>query len=1241
MLSKKCKRIFSLVLAGILTVSSPLASSLRGNAAGISRAASMEEGLSYTEADFGGTVFNGTNVFEVPASDIMLFKENIRSADSLEISITFQVTASARDYINLLEICNSADNSSSSSSAEEIALIVSKTGRVFLMTGGHKGSTDWQMDSGKLIADGASHRLTLSIAPSGLTFRMDDGAEKKMAADGNKNTKKFIQAFLGGTADGYTDWRSRLDSVTIGGLKQNSFQTANTFQNLNGKITSVTLSGANNISDITGSGVTAGMFAQDSLDNTWLFGGGIETQGRFAEIAGVRNYTGQFEEYVRWSKRVNSTLEGMQRYTINVGKEGQDAAAFAANLENYISKVQPKAVAYLIGPEDYSRGQEGIEAFKEALADIIAASLAMKENTGYAVIQLPHDVKDEKASANAALYANAARKVISEAAQANAERIAVVDHLSQTDNNEFKNTMLTEDGLLNANGHLEIAKQFTKQVYGETGGFPAISETWTAKEAPDRYLELMPQVTEFSDSLEVTMPESAEASEWKYILTAEDTEIVGTASGNPFTISELPSGSEYELTVQTKDGTVQFAAVSGFLSETDRTEEPGSAKLQKVLQNKLNNAEGPLTWLFMGDSITHAAAHTHGYDGIAQLFEKYVKEDLGRKDDFVINTAVSGATAERTIANLEQRLTKYKPDIVSIMLGTNDKRESSVFANYKANLKSIVNAAREANPDAFIILRSPTPATGGWQNNLSGENGAVAIMKSVAEEDGNILFIDQYTDWNKEISAYPYLFGSKYYLGDGVVHPGAAGHLRMTKQFIRECGLNTNTKIANLSYEFNYENEKSNIVPEAVISETNDGVTVSKSALQAAYANGNIGDMTVTLTDSNGRTYTKGSGIDGEEVIFGSLPASRRYMVKVTANMKGNTAKLVHFAEQEILLTTGKEAEDLQKELDKLSEMVKGAAGYYTQESFEALKKAYADAQKAMDDGETDAEILAGLLKKLQQSCEGLKEDAELKQLSEDLDASVAQYKNIISGQVKYTEASWKVFADAYAKAEQAQKEGVKDKAFLKQLLKALTDAYDGLTVQTLPAESEKLAAPVITSLKAVAEKKAAGVKITVQKVANADFCTVYRVYGGRVTEIGKTDANGVAYDQNPVSKKTVSYYAVAESANTKYQKSANGAAKSITVPASTKKVTAKLVKGKKQVRVSWKKVKGAKRYVIYRSEKKDSGYVRVKVVKKGKTVSFTDKRVKKGKKYYYRVAVNTKKGYSVPKTSKAVKVKK
>ncbi|MCM1285745.1 MAG: hypothetical protein NC213_03815 [Acetobacter sp.] len=61
--------------------------------------------------------------------------------------------------------------------------------------------------------------------------------------------------------------------------------------------------------------------------------------------------------------------------------------------------------------------------------------------------------------------------------------------------------------------------------------------------------------------------------------------------------------------------------------------------------------------------------------------------------------------------------------------------------------------------------------------------------------------------------------------------------------------------------------------------------------------------------------------------------------------------------------------------------------------------------------------------------------------------------------------------------------------------------------------------------------------------------------------------------------------------------------------------------------KISWKKVSSAKKYVVYRSTKKSSGYKAVKTIKKNSTVSYTDKKLTCGKTYYYKVtAVNGKK---------------
>ena len=140
-------------------------------------------------------------------------------------------------------------------------------------------------------------------------------------------------------------------------------------------------------------------------------------------------------------------------------------------------------------------------------------------------------------------------------------------------------------------------------------------------------------------------------------------------------------------------------------------------------------------------SITHAALWTKGYDGIAQTFEKYLKDEMGRASDTVINTAVSGATTTSTLNNIEQRLEKYTPDVVSIMLGTNDAATGGLTADiYKKNLETIIEKIRNKNKDAVIILRTPTPMwnTGSREANIPQY---IAKMKQVADEQ-NLIYID-------------------------------------------------------------------------------------------------------------------------------------------------------------------------------------------------------------------------------------------------------------------------------------------------------------------------------------------------------------------------------------------------------------------------------------------------------------------------------------------------------------------
>ena len=180
----------------------------------------------------------------------------------------------------------------------------------------------------------------------------------------------------------------------------------------------------------------------------------------------------------------------------------------------------------------------------------------------------------------------------------------------------------------------------------------------------------------------------------------------------------------------------------------------------------------------------------------------------------------------------------------------------------------------------------------------------------------------------------------------------------------------------------------------------------------------------------------------------------------------------------------------------------------------------------------------------------------------------------------------------------------------------------------------KELAAPEIKSLKASVEKMGVYVQVEVNPVANADRYEIYRIAGTKTTLV-KTTGSGqtLIQDENPVI--SAKYYAVAVSKDGKI-KSKAGSQKEIKLSKATK--IKKVSSSSKGITITWKKVKAAKKYVLYRSTNKKSGYVKLKTLGK-KKLSYLDKKAKKGKKYYYKVVVLTKSQPSLmSKASKKVK---
>lgn len=666
------------------------------------------------------------------------------------------------------------------------------------------------------------------------------------------------------------------------------------------------------------------MFQSQYGDNSWVFTGGEAVQGGFAQTRGVRNYVGQFEEYVRWTKAGNEN--GRQRYTINTGKAGQTLKDVVDNYQTLVADYSPKAAAYLVGKEDYQAGEAGIASFQDSLRQFINLSLGLKENgKGFAVIQKPFAVKDDAVNATIMLYCKAVDEVVKEYEDESEklDRIVVVDHFAQTNQDDFKNNKLKDGQTLNAAGHFEIGKQFSAATIKTTDSYPGNGVTLNLKEEeqPDVYLNVLPVVTAENAGLHVQIPETNETS-WRYELSIGDKKITGSADGNTFTITGAESGKEYLFKCISSDGTTQLQTVTGKTEAGNVGIAYGQTldEKQKALSEKLKEKD-KMTWLFMGDSITHAALWTKGYDGIAQTFEKYLKDEMGRASDTVINTAVSGATTTSTLNNIEQRLEKYTPDVVSIMLGTNDAATGGLTADiYKKNLETIIEKIRNKNKDAVIILRTPTPMwnTGSREANIPQY---IAKMKQVADEQ-NLIYIDQYTELQKAFNDYGWLKKDTVLFGNNL-HPGANGHLLMTRHFLKGCGLwKEDSAIANLFYEMPINEKTSEITPEVIKTPNRIGVSLeklkedSKSQIGAVHLK--------AVSKASGQTYETDAEAGEKLIVLKNLPENQKYEVEVSAWLKDRAEKTV-FQKQEIELNnTLEEAFDICLSDEKVENLNEG-----------------------------------------------------------------------------------------------------------------------------------------------------------------------------------------------------------------------------------------------------------------------------------------------------------------------------
>lgn len=214
-----------------------------------------------------------------------------------------------------------------------------------------------------------------------------------------------------------------------------------------------------------------------------------------------------------------------------------------------------------------------------------------------------------------------------------------------------------------------------------------------------------------------------------------------------------------------------------------------------------------------------------------------------------------------------------------------------------------------------------------------------------------------------------------------------------------------------------------------------------------------------------------------------------------------------------------------------------------------------------------------------------------------------AQLKTTVDGvketvgteNTKFTKESWSNLQAAIANAEELQSSESAAKSDVEAAVKAVQQAFDDLKLVNPPSEEEKTAFESAINAAAAKDKS----KYTEDSWKNLQ------------TALDKAQE---VYNNKFATKDEVSAATEALNEAINNLRELNGG--TTEKPATPTSVKATWT-GTKNIKVTWKKVTGADKYIVYRSYKRSSGYKKITTVKSN---SYVDKKSTAGKTAYYKV---------------------
>jgi len=215
------------------------------------------------------------------------------------------------------------------------------------------------------------------------------------------------------------------------------------------------------------------------------------------------------------------------------------------------------------------------------------------------------------------------------------------------------------------------------------------------------------------------------------------------------------------------------------------------------------------TFLFQGDSITdggrgrtddmnHILGHGYVYLISATLGEKYAEQEYR-----FMNKGNSGDRSVDVYARFEEDTLELKPDVVSLMIGTNDVGE--YFFNfspkcginaekYEKIYKIMIEEIRRKLPQSEIVMCEPFVLPVGrvkenWEEWWPKVNEIQQIVRHLATEN-NAIFVPLQYEFDQCCTRAK----ADYWIWDGI-HPTPWGHSVIAKAWLKAVFPNEDWKI--------------------------------------------------------------------------------------------------------------------------------------------------------------------------------------------------------------------------------------------------------------------------------------------------------------------------------------------------------------------------------------------------------------------------------------------------------------